>query len=250
MKAEEPFDMGDEIMRKILITVIGVFAFAAWGSQPARAARTHAEIVQQAQVETERVCSAMVPFLERPENVASVGVIDEDVINAYADDGGNVRVYMGMIDFFQSEDELAAVCGHEMAHLSAEHINDSVGTSILAGVVGAVVGGTAGDIAGSLLYTKQSRKHERDADSRGLFYAWNAGYNPYVTVDLWEGMSRLGGNMALEKYLSTHPVSQERVENFKVLMYRFCLNGDTHTYCDEILADPYLKSMYDQFQSR
>jgi predicted Zn-dependent protease len=237
-------------MKRIPFTVICIFAIIAWGCGPASAARTHEEILQQAQVETERVCSAMIPFLERPGNVSSVGVIDEDVINAYADDGGNVRVYMGMIDFFQSEDELAAVCGHEMAHLSAEHISDSTGTSILAGVVGAVVGGTVGDIAGSLLYTKQSRKHERDADSRGLFYAWNAGFNPYVTVDLWEGMSRLSGDMALEKYLSTHPVSQERVENFKVLLYRFCLNKDAHAYCDEILADPYLKSMYDQFESR
>ena len=242
--------MGEMTMKKLqiimMLAILGITAYAT----ASQAARTHDQILEQARVELERVCGSLVPYMERPENVSRFEVVDEDVINAFADNQGRVAVYMGMIDFFQNEDELAAVCGHELAHLSREHIKKSMSTGILATVVSEVVGGTAGNIVGNLIYTKDSRSHEREADRNGLLYAWHAGFDPYASVGLWEGMSQMRDTMALEKYLSTHPVHEERIENFHVLLYRMCKEGRTTRYCEEIQADPELQRLYREFESR
>ena len=237
-------------MKRILITLVAVCALVALHTGAARAARTHQEIVQTAQVEMERICGSIRPHLERPDVISAFKIEDEDEINAYADQNGEVHFYMGMIDFFQSEDEFAAVCGHEMAHLSNAHIKKSTKTGILATIISEVVGGTAGNIAGNLIYTKKSRSLEREADRKGLEYAWKAGFDPEAGIALWEGMSRMGGSSGLEKYLSTHPVDKERIENFKVSMYRDCANGTMTRFCNEILADPQLKTNYEQFEAR
>lgn len=235
---------------KALKTLMIAAALIVMAASAASAGRTHEQILQDAQVEMERVCASLIPYMERPGNVTKLEVIDEDEINAFADNEGRVAVYMGMMNFFQSEDELAAVCGHELAHLSREHIKKSMKTGILATVVSAAVGGTAGDIVGNLIYTKDSRKHEREADRNGLYYAWQAGFDPYASVALWEGMSTLRDTMALEQYLSTHPVHEERIENFHVLLYRMCNDGVVTRYCEEITADPRLAQMYHEFESR
>lgn len=216
----------------------------------ARAGRTHQQIVQQANEEVQKVCGTMQQYMADPGAVKKFEVIDEPVVNAYADDQGTVAIYMGILDFFQSEDELAVVCGHEMAHQSAHHMKRSTGTAILSSVVAAVIGGDAGNLAGNLIYGKESRKHEREADRLGLLYAWKAGYDPFVTVDLWEGMSRLGGGMVLEKYLSTHPVDKERIENFEVLLVRDCQDGSVSAHCDEIMSNPELVQKFNQFNAR
>ena len=237
-------------MRKISLTASLALIFVLLAATVSHAARSHQELLQEAQYEVERICGSLVQFMDRPEQVNRFEVIDEDVINAFADDSGRVAVFMGMINFFQSEDELAAVCGHELAHLSAKHIDRSVGSNILGAVVAEVVGGTLGNVAGAMVANKSSRKHEREADRLGLLYAWNAGYNPYVSVDLWEGMSRIGGGMPFERYLSTHPVDTERIENFRVLLTRYCRDGSTSTHCDEILADTELQQIFRNFESR
>lgn len=237
-------------MKNITAAILSAILLITVFATSAHAGRSHEQIMQEAQVEMERVCNSIIPFMEKPENVTKLEVIDEDEINAFADNSGRVAVYMGMINFFQSEDELAAVCGHELAHLSREHIKKSLPTSILATVVSEVVGGTAGDIVGNLIYTKDSRKHEREADRNGLYYAWQAGFDPYASVALWEGMSQLRDTMALEQYLSTHPVHEERIENFHVLLYRMCNDGVVTRYCEEIKADARLAQMYNDFESR
>jgi len=237
-------------MKKVLMTLIAICALVALQAAAARAARSHQELVDQAQAEMEKICGSMLPYLERPDDISGFKIEDEDVINAYADQNGEVHFYMGMINFFQSEDEFAAVCGHEMAHVSKEHIKKSTKTGILATVVSEVVGGTAGNIAGNLIYTKKSRSFERESDRRGLEYAWQAGFDPEAGIDLWEGMSRMGGSSGLEKYLSTHPVDSERIQNFKVTMYRDCLEGTMTRFCEEILADPALQQNFNDFESR
>jgi metalloendopeptidase OMA1, mitochondrial len=242
---------GVTTMKKYFWIILTALVFVCPRGAAAQAVRTHAEIVEQAKAEVERVCGPIQKQMERPETFKQFQVLDEDVINAYADDNGNVAIYMGILNFLQSEDELATICGHEMTHLSAKHIKKSLGSTILATVVSEVLGGTAGNVAGNLIYTKNSRKHEREADRTGLLYMWRAGYDPYASIDVWEGMLRAGGSAGgLDKYLSTHPVDTERIENMKVMLYRLCHDGEVTTYCDEVIADKNLENMYNQFNAR
>lgn len=208
--------------------------------------------VEEARLEAERICMSMKPFLERPEKFNSVKIEDVDEINAYADGKNNVTFFTGMLDFVRDENELAAVCGHELAHLSAQHIKRSIFTQIVAGVASEAIGGTLGNVAGNALYTKQSRKHEREADRRGLMYMWWAGYDPRTLWKFWQSIQNAydQGNISIAKYFSTHPVHAERVENFKVLLVRECKADPKLKYCDEILADPDLVNAFNQFGER
>ena len=238
-------------MKKTMIMILAAALLVVATASASYAGRTHEQILEDARIEMERVCGSLIPYMEKPENVTMLEVIDEDVINAYADNEGRVAVYMGMMNFFQSEDELAAVCGHELAHLSREHIKKSVNTSILATVASAVVGGTAGDIVGSLIYTKDSRSHEREADRNGLLYAWARRVRPlrqrgpvgrHVTPQQHHGPGKIPVNAPGSR--GTHR------ELPRPALSHVCKEGQVTRYCEEIMADPELQHYYNQFESR
>jgi len=241
-------------MKTIKISAAMLVIMAALTVGAARAEQTEAQKqrLENLRVVVEEVCLSMKPYMIRPENVKKIYVADQPEINAYADSGGNVVFFTGMIDFVRNESELAAVCGHEMAHLSAQHIKRSIGTSILATVAQGAIGGTLGDIAGSALFTKQSRSHEREADERGLNYMWSAGFDPTAVWKFWQSLQNHyeGGGSDLEKFFSTHPVTGERIENLKVLLVRYCKRDPDRIYCDDILNDESLVNLYNAFETR
>lgn len=240
--------------KSIAITFLAVFlaagpaAFrAAAEDQPQDAAKkAH---LDDAKKTMEKVCTSMLPHLERPWKINKIDVIDSPEVNAYADQKGNVTFFMGILDFFQSEDEAAVVCGHELAHVSAKHIKRSIGTRILATIAGEAIGGTAGNLAGGLLFTKQSRKHEREADRRGIIYMWQAGFDPRAAWRVWEALNDLNGESpAIAKYFSTHPVDTERINNNKAFVYTICTQNPTMKYCDVILDDTELKTIAENYK--
>jgi predicted Zn-dependent protease len=235
---------------KTLLVVMAALAVLAVAARAAD--QKGKKELEEMRSEAEKVCMSMKPFLERQDKVKKIKIEDNPEINAFADSSGNITFYSGMVDFVRDENELAAVCGHEMAHLSGQHIKRSIFTQIVAGVTSEVVGGTAGNIAGSALANKQSRKHEREADQRGLVYMWKAGYDPRVVWKFWQSIQNVyeQGDSALNKYFSTHPVNTERVENFKVLLVRECKTDPSLKYCDEILADQNLLGLFKQFEQR
>lgn len=206
--------------------------------------------IQKEALETvKNVCMKMKPFMTRPDKLKEVKLDPMDEINAFADMKGNVTFTMGMINFLQSEDEAALICGHEMEHISGQHIKRSIGTMILATVAAGALGGTAGDVVGTAIQSKQSRKHERESDATGLMYLWQAGFDPRVAPGFWtDFMNRNGdGGGGVLKFLTTHPVDKERVNNMKVLLYKDCETNPALRYCDEIKANPDLKAAYDKF---
>lgn len=237
-------------MKKNTIFTVILTAAVALGAVSSARARTKDEILKQADAEVQKICLSMQKYMDRPDTLKKIIVDPDEDINAYATADGTVALLMGMVNFAQSADELAMVCGHEEAHLSRQHYKRSIGSQILATVVDVAIGGTAGDVAGSLIYSKNSRKHERESDKEGLLYAWRAGFDPYAGAELWEGMSMGRNSIAIEKYLSSHPVTKERVENFKVQMYRDCKDGLVTAYCDEVLADKNMEALFNQFQNR
>jgi predicted Zn-dependent protease len=230
-------------MEMICVITIALIALSNSFNTPVRAEAPEQRVT--------RVCMSMRNFMDRPNTVNKITVDDSKEINAFADSNGGITFTAGMLDFVTSEAEIAIVCGHEMSHLSSQHIKRSLFTRVVAGLA-AQNGGDVGLVAGSLLSNKQSRKHEREADRLGLIYMWQAGYDPRIAWRFWERMEQKfnQGDAGVAKYFTDHPVNNERIENFKVLPVRYCLENRSMRYCDEILNDNELVSAYKAFNGR
>jgi len=165
----------------------------------------------------------------RPQVPYSFRTVNANYINAYAFPGGSIAATRGILLEMDNEAELAALMGHEIAHVNARHSAQQAGQSLVAGLVlaGAAIavstserGSTyaplielAGTIGASALLASYSRDHEREADSLGMDYMTRAGYPP-------QGMSGLMGLLVrqskekpglLETMFSSHPMSAERL---------------------------------------
>jgi predicted Zn-dependent protease len=152
-------------------------------------------------------------------------VLSTDEVNAWCMPGGKVAVYTGLINKLQvSDDELAAVLGHEMGHALREHTREQMSqqaiTQTAIGGLGALFGigdlgqSLAGAVANVTLQLPKSRGMETEADRIGVELAARAGYNPQAAVALWQKMEKLGGSQP-PKWLSTHPPSADRVADLQ-----------------------------------
>lgn len=154
----------------------------------------------------------------------SVKVIDEpETVNAWCMAGGKMAVYTGLIDKLQAtDDELAQVMGHEIAHALANHTAEKMSMAMATqmGMMGVAV--AAGDsqysglalsgsaMAAALAITlPNSRTAESEADVMGIELAARAGYDPRAAVTLWDKMGRTGGPKP-PQFLSTHPSPANR----------------------------------------
>jgi predicted Zn-dependent protease len=159
-----------------------------------------------------------------------VNVIDSPAINAFCMPGGKIMVFRGIIEKLQlTDDELAAVIGHEIAHALLQHgrarmseaVLKNVGVNLAAlyfglGDLGATALAQAAQVAISLPY---SRSHETDADLVGLELAARAGYDPRAAVSLWRKMAAAGGSQP-PQFLSTHPGHANRVREIEANLPR------------------------------
>ena len=154
-----------------------------------------------------------------------VNVLKTDELNAYCMAGGKIMVYTGLMDKLKtSDDELAAVLGHEISHALREHsrerISQAYGQQLVIGLVGAAakLDTTSSDMVDKLFTVGYalpfSRKHETEADLMGLELAARAGYDPRAAVTLWRKMSAAGGGKPPE-ILSTHPADETRIHNLE-----------------------------------
>ena len=157
-------------------------------------------------------------------------VLDSPVINAFAVPGGYVYLTRGILALMNSEAEMAVVLGHELGHVNARHSVRKMSQMILfqAGLaIGSAISDTFAKISGiagigvSLLFLKFSRDDEREADALGVAYARSAGYDPSRMVDFFDALERMGdlsGKNSLPGFLSTHPLTKERVRNVRALL--------------------------------
>lgn len=154
-----------------------------------------------------------------------VNVLKSSEVNAWCMPGGKIAVYTGLIQKLQAtDDELAAVMGHEIAHALREHARERASEQAVAGlgisILSAVAG--VGDVGQKgmeyaymgLLGLPNSRNHETEADRIGVELAARAGYDPRAAVTLWQKMEKLGGG-GVPTFLSTHPAPQERLNDLK-----------------------------------
>ena len=177
-----------------------------------------------------RTGGLLVPYSHRPKLPYHFAVLDSSVINAFAAPGGYIYVTRGLLALMNSEAELAAVLGHELGHVTARHAARSMSRQILvqAGLaVGSLASKTFAKIAGvarvgaQLLFLKYSRDDERQADALGVTYARAAGYDPGEMVRFFQALQELGdlsGKNTLPGFLSTHPLTKERIGNVQGLL--------------------------------
>ena len=154
-----------------------------------------------------------------------VHVISTDEVNAWCMPQGKMAIYTGLIQKLNaSDDEIAAVMGHEIAHALREHsreqISRQMGAQLGIGVVGALLGigelgqSIAGQVANVTLNLPKSREAETEADRIGIELAARAGYNPEAAIALWEKMSKLSQGQP-PKWLSTHPPHGDRIADLR-----------------------------------
>lgn len=157
-----------------------------------------------------------------------VVVFDDNAVNAFALPGNKIGVYEGIFRAARNQDQLAAVIGHEVAHVIAHHANERVSTATAAqmgvSVAQAAAGGSGsagGQVAGLLgagatvgVILPFNRKQESEADVVGLDLMARAGFNPAQAIPLWENMARIGQEKPPE-FLSTHPSDETRLNGLK-----------------------------------
>jgi len=157
-----------------------------------------------------------------------VQVFDDPQANAFALPGNKIGVYSGLLKYAKNQDQLAAVMGHEIAHVIAKHGNERVSSQMAtqAGleIASVMLGGTqdannAMILAGLGLGVQFgitlpfSRSHESEADLIGLDLMAKAGFNPEQSVPLWENMSKAGASPP--EFMSTHPSGSTRIKQLK-----------------------------------
>lgn len=150
-------------------------------------------------------------------------LIDAKKINAFCMPGGKIVFYTGLLDQLRlTDDEVAMIMGHEIAHALWEHARErmakSVATSVGANLLGELIGGGKYSglfrMGGDLLTLQFSRSDETEADIVGLELAARAGYDPRAGITLWQKMTAASRGQPLE-FLSTHPSGKTRIEDIE-----------------------------------
>ena len=158
-----------------------------------------------------------------------VNVVSSDELNAFCMPGGKIVFYSGLITRLDlTDDEIAVVMGHEIAHALREHSREQLSQAIAAqtaiGVGAALLGlgGGTSDLANvayeSLVATKFSRDDESEADRIGLELSARAGYDPRAGVSLWQKMMKASQGGKPPEFLSSHPAEASRVQQIEALM--------------------------------
>ena len=155
-----------------------------------------------------------------------VNVIESDELNAWCMPGGKIAFYSGIITKLNlTDDEIAAIMGHEIAHALREHARERASeqatTGLVIGVGSAILGaGQAGADLTQMAYhsvfgLKHSRLHETEADRIGVELAARAGYDPRAAITLWEKMGKASGGGGGPEFLSTHPSAETRIADLR-----------------------------------
>lgn len=166
-------------------------------------------------------------------------VINSDQPNAFCLPGGYVAVYTGILDItgnFDGQvttadvvdrDKLAVVMGHEIAHALARHGGERMSQGRIMQIGQMAIGAASGDerimqafglAAQTGVLLPFSRQHEAEADKIGLDLLVRACYDPREAPELWERMGSLGGGKKPPEFMSTHPSSDRRAQNFSKWM--------------------------------
>jgi len=216
----------------LLLSFAGLIGCASTAQLEQASAEQFAEMRQELTVSTDAgdkayvqcVADALIAQLDEP--FASIDwdleLFAEDQVNAFAMPGGKIGVYTGIFKTAQNADQLAAVMGHEIAHVTRGHSMKRANSAQAANIgilVGAIASETVRQNAGLLVLGAQlglllpyGRYQESEADIVGLDYMAKAGFDPEASVQLWRNMAAENG-AGMPEFLSTHPSSERRISD-------------------------------------
>jgi predicted Zn-dependent protease len=185
----------------------------------------------------ERIAQRLIPYTHRFSERADdwkweVNLLGSKQVNALVMPGGKIAFFTGIIDRLKlTDDEIAMIMGHEMAHALLEHGREREGKAKLAQIatIGASVfsqilgygdlGGQLASGASQLTLLKFSRGDETEADLVGMDIAARAGYDPRAAVTLWQKMAALSQDKGqAPQFLSTHPAHGTRIETIRAAL--------------------------------
>ncbi len=169
-----------------------------------------------------------VVFWDMPDADWEFVVFDVPQINAFAMAGGKVGVFSGLFKVAKTDDQLASVIAHEIAHVTAKHVHEKLSRELAVQTVGTVgmIGGLAGGASGltidalSQVYGLTTgitgfafdRAKEKEADYVGLMYMARAGYDPEAAISVLEALENESASDPVQPgFLSTHPSHPERI---------------------------------------
>ena len=186
----------------------------------------------------QRVTAAVERFLQenkltdRLQGVQwEVNLIESNQVNAWAMPGGKIAFYTGILPIAESEAGVAAIMGHEIAHVVARHGNERMSQQLAVQLGGAALSVAMSEQpdetrnlflmaygAGSTLgVLKYSRTHESEADKMGLIFMAMAGYDPEASIGVWQRMAQLSKGNPPE-FLSTHPSNETRIRELTAFL--------------------------------
>jgi len=214
----DPADVGQAFVSEAEVEQLGLETWQRIKEEePLSADQAH-------QRQARRITTEILTAIGEDPSAWEVAVFAGDQANAFALPGKKIGLYEGMFDMAGSEAQLAAVIGHEIGHVQADHSEERVarqlGTQAGLRLVSTALQigdiGYANQIAGLLgagaqygILLPYSREQELEADEIGLRYMARAGYDPAAAVALWQNMSHQPSPPA---FLSTHPAPRDRIE--------------------------------------
>ena len=148
---------------------------------------------------------------------------DRKTVNAFALPGGQIFITEALLGLLNSEDELAAVLGHEVGHVlarhSAEHLAKQQLTQKLIGAVvigsGSYDAASLAQLAGSLVNMKHGRDDEIESDTLGLRLVREAGYDPRAMIAVMQALEKASGGSRQPEFASTHPSPANRIQRIR-----------------------------------
>jgi predicted Zn-dependent protease len=195
-----------------------------YGARHALAPEDHPQL-RRLRAIARRIVPYAPPWNERARQWRwEVSLLLSPELNAFCMPGGKIAFYSGILRKLQlSDDEVATIMGHEVAHALREHARKRMGqTTVTRGVleIGSAllglgsIGRTVADAGGQLLTLKFSRGDESEADIVGLDLAARAGYDPEAGLSLWHKMTQASQG-APPQWMSTHPASETRIRDIE-----------------------------------
>ncbi|MGE0519115.1 MAG: M48 family metalloprotease [Candidatus Binatia bacterium] len=171
----------------------------------------------------------IVAQLQQPHFAYQFAVVRDARMNAFAVPGGYVYVHSGLLATAQSEDEIAGVLGHEIAHVHAHHLarqqerTQLLNYAVLAGTLLSIIQPAAGALAsaaGQTVALQYKREFEQEADYLGARYMRAAGYDPRALLDFFKRLSDQQRNAptSVPAYAQTHPLTDERLNQLEAVL--------------------------------
>ncbi len=183
---------------------------------------TESETGKQTRKYMQSLSDRLAVHMQLPEGMEiTVHYVEEDIVNAFATIGGHIFIYQGLLDELHSENALAMVIAHEMAHVYHRHPIIAMGRGVVIGLLLSAISGGSGDLfvgqvvneTGMIAMLNFNRDQEREADITALNTVNGLYHHVAGTNDLFKALMQAHDPDEIEPpvFLSTHPVTQDRI---------------------------------------